>query len=145
MRCRTAGRPVLPLGLRAMLPAVVLAAVLAACGGSDDSAATSLDAPARSGKEIFAERILGSNAGCITCHSLDPDTRLVGPSIAGVATRAASRQPGVSAEDYLRQSIVDPDAYVVDGFDDGRMPADWEDMLTPGEIEALVAYLLTLS
>ena len=139
-------RRILTIGPKAPVAVAVLvvATVLGACGGGNGSPDSSLDVPARSGKEIFAERILGSNAGCITCHSLDPDTRLVGPSIAGVATRAATRQPGVSAEDYLRQSIVDPSSYVVEGFDDGRMPADWEDMLTAGEIEALVAYLLTL-
>ena len=148
MRPRIAYRSIPdPIGVKMTLSAsaLLLATVLAGCGGDGDSAASSLDAPARSGKEIFAERILGSNAGCITCHSLDPDTRLVGPSIAGIGTRAATRQPGVSAGEYLRLSIVDPSDYVVAGFDDGRMPADWEDMLTAAEIDALVAYLLTLS
>ena len=119
-----------------------MALALTACGGGDSSGPT--DAVSRSGKELFGERILGSNAGCITCHSLDPDTTLIGPSIAGVATRAATRVPGVSAEDYLRKSIVNPEAFVVDGFDDGRMPADWAEVLTGVEIDALVAYLLTL-
>ena len=62
----------------------------------------------------------------------------------GFPTRAGSRVPGLRAEDYLRQSIVEPSAFVVDGFEDGKMPADWEEMLTPEEVEALVAYLLTL-
>ena len=125
--------------------ALLLTVTVAACGGGNEPAASPADAPAISGEELFGERILGDNAGCITCHSLDPDTRLVGPSIAGIATRAAGRQPGVSAEDYLRKSIVAPSAYVVDGFDDGRMPADWDEALTAAEIDALVAYLLTLN
>lgn len=121
---------------------VVLALVLAACGGG--SASGSADEATRPGREIFAERILGANAGCITCHSLDADTTLVGPSIAGVATRAATRVPGQTAEEYLRQSIVDPAAFVVDGFDPDRMPGDWGEVLTAAEIDSLVAYLLTL-
>ena len=121
---------------------VALALAVAACGGgSSDGSADEAPPP---GREIFAERILGANAGCITCHSLDPDTTLVGPSIAGIATRAATRVPGQTAETYLRQSIIDPGAFVVDGFEPGRMPGDWGEVLTDGEVESLVAYLLTL-
>ena len=68
---------------------------------------------------------------------------IAGPA-AGVASRAASRVDGQPAGDYLRSSIIDPSAFVVDGFDDGKMPADWADILTEAEIEALVGYLLTL-
>lgn len=128
---------------RVAVAALSMAVLLTACGGTDTSGPEPTGA-ARSGEELFSQRILGSNAGCITCHSLDPDTRLVGPSIAGVAARAGSRVPGLRAEDYLRQSIVEPSAFVVDGFEDGKMPADWEEMLSPEEVEALVAYLLTL-
>ena len=123
---------------------LALLLVLTACGG-DDGGTGPVDAPARSGEELFTERILGPNAGCITCHSFDADTKLVGPSIAGIAGRAGTRQPGVSAEDYLRKSITNPAAFVVDGFDGDRMPADWSEVLTAAEIDALVAYLLTLS
>ena len=116
---------------------------LSACGGNgaDGPAVTG---SARSGEELFNERILGPNPGCITCHSLDPDTTLVGPSIAGVAVRAETREPGISAADSLLKSIAAPSAFVVDGFDDGKMPSDWEDELDPAEIDALVSYLLTL-
>ena len=122
---------------------VLLAVLAAACGGGSDSG-NSPTGPVRSGQQIFEERILGPNPGCITCHSMDPDTTLVGPSIAGVATRAGSRVAGASAADYLRQSITNPSAYVVDGFDDGKMPTDLTEVLSAAEVEAVVAYLLTL-
>jgi hypothetical protein len=122
---------------------VLLAVVVAACGGGSEPGDPSTGS-SRSGAEIFAERILGPNPGCITCHSMDPDTTLVGPSIAGIATRAGSRVTGLSAGEYLRQSILDPSAFVVPGFDDGKMPADLGEVLSPGEVEAVVAYLLTL-
>jgi cytochrome c551/c552 len=122
---------------------VLLATMAFACGGGSESGDPATGA-GRSGGEIFAERILGPNPGCITCHSMDPDTTLVGPSIAGVATRAGSRVGGLSAEAYLRQSITDPSAFVVDGFDDGKMPSDLGDVLTSAEIDSVVAYLLTL-
>jgi mono/diheme cytochrome c family protein len=122
--------------------ALVCLLVLAACGGGSGA-----DVPStvRPGQDIFEERILGPNPGCITCHSFDPDTTLVGPSIAGVAVRARTRVSGQTASEYLRESIVSPSAYVVDGFDDGKMPDDWAEILTDAEIEAVVGYLLTLN
>jgi len=123
--------------------AVVMLLLVAGCGGGSTS---DPDTPAtvRPGEEIFEQRILGPNPGCITCHSFDPDTTLVGPSIAGVATRAESRVSGQTARDYLRESILEPSAFVVEGFDDGKMPADWDEVLSPAEVESVVGYLLGL-
>ena len=42
------------------------------------------------------------------------DRRL--PSLAGVGTRAADRVPGMTAEEYLRESILYPSAYVVEVY-----------------------------
>ena len=70
--------------------------------------------------------------------------RLVGPSLAGVGASATTRVPGVSAHDYLHQSIVDPDAYVVDGFAKGQMLRDSAQRLTEEQIQDLVAFLMTL-
>ncbi|MDH3540062.1 MAG: c-type cytochrome [Acidimicrobiia bacterium] len=128
-----------PAGLLLLLVALVAGA----CAGSSNSGDASTIS-GRSGEEIFATRILGPNPGCITCHSMDPDTTLVGPSIAGIGARAGSRVSGLSAEDYLRQSIINPSAFIVDGFDDGKMPSDLSEVLTGPEIDAVVAYLLTL-
>jgi cytochrome c2 len=87
---------------------------------------------------------MGASAGCQICHSLRPDVQLVGPSLAGVATRAETRVPGLPAEAYLMQSLVDPDAYVVDGFQPGQMRPDLAQTLTQQELDDLVAFLLTL-
>jgi len=94
------------------------------------------------GKELFNQNPLGQNAGCVTCHSTEPGVQLVGPSLAGIATTAAERVDGMSAEDYIRQSILEPNAYTVEGFPEGLMPA-YSD-LSPEQIDALVAYLMTL-
>ena len=69
----------------------------------------------------------------------------MGPSLYGVATRAATRIPGMAAEDYLRESILDPDAFVVDGFPAGQMLPIYEERLSTEEIDALVAFLMTLT
>jgi nitric oxide reductase subunit C len=106
---------------------------LASCGGGGDVAVP--------GQDLFASAVLGGQAGCVTCHSLEPERVVVGPSLAGVGERAATRVPGQSARDYLRTSIVMPDSHVVEGFDPGRMPSNWGDVLSDAEIDALVDYL----
>jgi hypothetical protein len=63
--------------------------------------------------------------------------------MAGVGERAAATVAGVSAADYLHQSIVDPDAHIVDGFSAHIMPGSFEQQLTPEQIDDLVAFLLT--
>ena len=119
---------------------VALALVLTACGDSGPP----VTGAAADGQDLFARTVLGSNAGCITCHSLKPDVVLVGPSLAAIGRDAPNRQSGVSAADYLRKSITAPDSFVLDGFDPGRMPQDWDEQLTAAEIDGLVEYLLTL-
>ncbi len=51
----------------------------------------------------------------------------------------------MSAEDYVREAIVDPPAFVVEGYSGDTMPNNYEDQLTPKEIDTLVKYLLGVS
>lgn len=69
---------------------------------------------------------------------------IVGPALAGVATRAETRISGLSAEAYIRNSILEPGAYTVEGFPAEIMPRTLKDELSPDDLEAVVAYLLTL-
>jgi hypothetical protein len=69
---------------------------------------------------------------------------IVGPSLAGVAVRAATRIKGLDAEAYIRNSIEVPNAYVVEGFPASIMPGDLKEQLPPEDIDAVVAFLLTL-
>jgi ferredoxin/mono/diheme cytochrome c family protein len=96
------------------------------------------------GRRLFNETRGGAGVGCRICHSLQPDVKLVGPSLAGIGARAPTRVPGLSAEDYLRQALLEPDAYVVEGYRPGQMPPDYLTRLNRDQIEDIVAYLLTL-
>lgn len=96
------------------------------------------------GKALFERTAVVAGAGCVICHSREPGKVIVGPSLADVGSRAGTRIPGMTAEEYLTQSIVDPDAYVVDGFPAGQMLPDFGERLTEQQIDDLVAYLLTL-
>ncbi len=119
--------------------AIVLVAVLASCGVASPTI-EGVDIPA-DGPSLFEAKALGHRPGCVTCHALEPDVRIVGPSLAGVGERAGSRVDGMDAASYLRQSIVDTDAYVVEGFPDGLMPNDYVTILDDDQIAALVDFL----
>jgi nitric oxide reductase subunit C len=94
--------------------------------------------------------------GCFACHSVAPGVNLVGPSLADIAATATQRIAGPnyhgSAKDaasYIRESIVNPNAFVVEGptySSGGRslMPTGFDTALTPRQIDDLVAYLMTL-
>ena len=57
---------------------------------------------------------------CRTCHTIGQSGgALRFPDLAGVAGRAGERVPGLSALDYLAQSLYEPDAFVVPGFNPG--------------------------
>ncbi|MGA9532835.1 MAG: cytochrome c oxidase subunit II [Anaerolineales bacterium] len=93
---------------------------------------------------VEAGRLIFNRYGCVACHTLDDAgaTGTVGPELNGIGERAASRVDGMDAQEYLRQSIVEPGAYVVEGFDDGLMPRDFGERMTDAELNAIVNYLL---
>ena len=83
--------------------------------------------------------------GCATCHeaSISNLFRPVGPSLSEAGLVGRKRVPGMSAEDYLLQSINDPGVYLVPGYPDS-MPRGIAGELSPEELAALVAYLASL-
>ncbi|MBP1466518.1 cytochrome c [Candidatus Chloroploca sp. M-50] len=107
---------------------------LVACGAAQPP---SVD-PVLEGERLF-------RVWCIGCHSLDPDgPTALGPSLAGVATRAANNDEGLTAAEWLYRETVNPNAVVTPGYSPGLMPSDYERALRPDQLEALVAYMLTL-
>lgn len=83
--------------------------------------------------------------GCASCHD-GPQTTArvpVAPSLADVAEWASERKPGVSAADYVKESIVNPPAFTSPELRQNgpvAMPSLW---LTEAEVDALVSYLLS--
>lgn len=128
---------------------ILMSLTLAACDAPQvdiDKALSGQDTAVVLGKHLFSQPTIGEAAapGCVTCHSLEPGVVVVGPPAIGMATRAVQAQPGVSAAEYLRASILEPDALVATEFVPGTMYANYGADLTEDEINALVAYLLTL-
>ena len=122
-----------------LLTLLAWAVLLVACGGAVEPTAVStptLTAQETVGKTVFQQH-------CASCHSNVADQIVVGPSLSGIAQRAASRVSGQDAQTYLLTSIMRPNDYVVEGFDN-LMPESFAKSLTGEEIDAVVVYLLTL-
>lgn len=83
-------------------------------------------------------------AGCGGCHTFTPagTSASVGPDLDELASVADQRESGLSAEEYTEEAIVEPDAFVVDGFAAGVMPDNYGEQLDEEQLGALVEYLL---
>jgi cytochrome c553 len=117
--------------------------LLAACGAAAGAAGD----PA-TGKQLFDGQVAMADArapACATCHATEPglDTGS-GQSLADVADHAGVSVPGQPAEEYLRVAIVDPDAFLSGGYQEGIMYRGYAQALTAKQISDLVAYMLTL-
>jgi cytochrome c553 len=92
---------------------------------------------------IESGEILFNGAGaCFTCHTLGEraptlltDHEGTGP----IGVRCANRVPGQDCKAYLYSSMVDPEAYLVEGF--APIMQDQSRSLSNAQIWALVAYL----
>jgi mono/diheme cytochrome c family protein len=103
--------------------------------GAADRASTA----APSGDQLVARgRSLFRAKGCAACH-IDVQS---GPSLTNLKQRAGKTKDDLSAEEYVRESIVAPSAYKANGGSfSGEMPTL---PVNATELDALVAYLLTL-
>src|SRR3984885_14173214 len=90
------------------------------------------------GEKIFAE------LGCVTCHRTDSQGR--GPNLQGVFGKPVLLQDGrtvVADENYIRESILDPGAKVVNGFKP-VMPT-FQGLVSEEQLNALVAYVKSMA
>jgi mono/diheme cytochrome c family protein len=91
-------------------------------------------AEATTGEQIFTA------AGCAGCHKLTKAgaSGNIGPSLDDLANSPDIKG---SPEDYVKESILDPNKVVVSGFQPNVMPV-FQGKLTDKQVQALVQYLL---
>jgi len=113
-----------------------VAIVVLAIACAPESPATD---PVARGRQVYR------TLGCANCHepSISNLFRAAGPALDEIGLVGRKRIPGMSAEDYILQSITDPGAFVVPGYPDS-MPRGLSNDLSPEDLAALVAYLASL-
>jgi cytochrome c oxidase subunit II len=87
-----------------------------------------------------AKVFLGAS-GCGGCHTLTiAGTKgTVGPNLDNIV--ADAKTAGESVPDYVRESIVDPNKYIVKGYPANVMPGNFGTSLSKQDLDALVAYV----
>jgi mono/diheme cytochrome c family protein len=131
---------IMPAGLVTGDDAVDVAAYVAfaaAKSGDDQGALASAGlAQAQTGEQIFTA------AGCAGCHTFTPagSNGTIGPDLNDLKAAATKYAKGQTPEEYVRESIVQPDAFLVPGFSNA-MPS-FQGRLTDKQIQTLLDYLL---
>lgn len=133
-------------------PILVTGGAFPGTATGDQPAEPASDDPVALGEFLYRQ----APPGCFACHSTSPGVNLAGPTLAGIGGRAEQevQSPGYTgqaadAAGYIRESIVDPHAHLVPGAmysanDRSFMPDNYDQTLTPEQIDQLVAYLVTL-
>lgn len=96
--------------------------------------------PSERGRALYKEK------GCVACHTLD-GSPLVGPSFLNVVGRKAKWNDGTeytADENYIHESILEPNKHVVAGFQPNMMPS-FAGQVSDDDIGALIAFMRTLT
>ena len=93
----------------------------------------------------IGQQIMDGKGLCFTCHTIGKTGALRFPDLAGVAVRAKTRVPGLSDVEYFAQTMYEPNAFIVPGFNPGMPTINKPPVgLTDQEILCVIAYLQTL-
>ena len=93
-------------------------------------------APSAAGKAIFV------SAGCGACHTFKAagTSANVGPDLDS-APATDAKKANMSLADFVRESIVNPNAFIASGFPKGVMPQNFGTSLGKAKIDTLVAFI----
>lgn len=132
---------------RKLLILTVIVVALAACNQNVNP--NQITGNAARGSEIFHQGVSGAPA-CSGCHSTSKATFTrggagigVAPNLSGLAERAPHRIDGMSAQEYVFNSITNPGGFVVEGFQNVMYPR-YAEQLSKQDLADLIAYVLTL-
>ena len=122
---------------------LLMAAILLSGNSGSGEAGAADFAEAMNSAEASTGEALVSEQDCGLCH-IEGQNRLAPPFEALDRFEYDLPPDDQSLEVYLYDSIVQPGAFLVDGFTDA-MPANYDERLTQQEIAQIVAWLLTFS
>ena len=135
-----------------LIPSRPEAAPSAPAGGAPAAIAPAVSQPAAApgpGNAASGENLFAAQA-CNACHSFKEGEKIVGPSLYHVGQTAANRikdsgyrGKAKTTEEYLRESMVDPNAYIVPGYAAGIMIQDFAKKLSPQDLQDLIAFLMS--
>jgi hypothetical protein len=133
-------------GAIALALVVVSAVALSSGGGRQPPPPTPSAQPTRTPDPVALGQNLFQTKGCIGCHSVSSRGLRseigIGPDLSNLRHWASVRKPEMTAEAYVRESIVQPQAFLVPGFRDREIEMPVIPVSEP-ELQAVVVFLLT--
>src|SRR3954469_7889052 len=108
----------------------------AAPPASTTTSTTTTTSPTAAGLSVFNAN------GCASCHTLSAAnaTGKIGPDLDNLVSYAKKANQPLEA--FVRESIVDPNAYIQPGYQKNIMPATFGQSLTKSELDAVVGFLV---
>ena len=96
-------------------------------GGGPQEIIPEGNTPEERGKNLFEVQL-----GCVGCHRINGQGGQTGPELTHVIDKG---------ESYIRQSVLTPNAVIVEGFSPNIMPQNFGDRLSEDNLNDLIAYL----
>jgi cytochrome c1 len=83
--------------------------------------------------------------GCASCHTFKPAgaTGTIGPDLDKAPAADAKADHNMNLAAFVKESIVNPDAYIAKGFSKGLMPTDFGSKLSSSQVNDLVAFIVS--
>lgn len=152
----------------ALAMAASLSLWLVSCGGSEpeptkapEPAAAAAVEPTKVPADVVEKgKVVYNQYGCQACHAIQGFAEgAVGPALTNLYTSAqktiaspeykSSSGKATTVEEYIRESILNPNAFVVAQCPAGPCPQgvmiqNFKDQISDSDLEALIGYLMTL-
>ena len=103
-------------------------------GGEDDAGADA--EPGEPREAITDVQELVENFACESCHTITEEAGDIGPNLSAIG---ATRD-----REYIRRALLDPNADIAEGYEEGFMPDDLGEQIYASELEIMVDYLSRL-
>lgn len=134
-------------------PKTVISTTTVADLGSTTSTPTSTSTPetttsaptttSSSGGDAAAGKVVFTSNNCASCHTFKAAgaSGTIGPNLDTKPATDAQADGNMDLDAFIKESIIDPGAYVPAGSPDGVMPPDFGTSLTSKQIDDLVAFI----
>jgi cytochrome c oxidase subunit 2 len=96
---------------------------------------------------IESGKLVAARNGCQSCHSPDGMSS-PGPTwehLFGAMRKFVGGAPVRCDREYLRESILNPNAKIVEGYPPGMMPDNYSQKLSDEQLHALIEYIISLA
>ena len=94
---------------------------------------------------VAAGKTVFNSSSCATCHTFAPAnaTGTIGPNLDKAPAADAKVDHNMALAAFIKQSIVDPNAYIAKGFTKWIMPTTFGKSLSSKQLSDLVAFILS--